>query len=118
MSGARALCRRALSGSAALCASRNLLRKMLRKKKKKFWYDSPTLGYKMVDGPTKLATVKTADRTKTGKEDTIRCRVLNSLIHKAVTEMMSSCEINKEIYDLKLEICKASRKASAFLGLL
>lgn len=28
--------------------------------------------------------------------------------------MMSSCEINKEVYDLKLEICKASKKASAF----
>lgn len=27
--------------------------------------------------------------------------------------MMSSCEINKEVYDLKLEICKASKKASA-----
>ncbi|XP_065609119.1 putative ribosome-binding factor A, mitochondrial isoform X2 [Cyrtonyx montezumae] len=99
---------RALSRSAALCASRNLLKKMLRKKKKKFWYDSPTLGSKMIYGPTKLATVKKADQTKTGKEDIIRCRVLNRLIHKAVTEMMSSCEINKEIYDLKLEICKVS----------
>ncbi|NXJ10851.1 RBFA factor, partial [Odontophorus gujanensis] len=106
--GGAVWCSRALSRSAALCASRNLLKKMLRKKKKKFWYDSPTLGSKMIYGPTKLATVKKADQTKTGKEDTIRCRVLNRLIHKAVTEMMSSCEINNEIYDLKLEICKAS----------
>lgn len=65
--------------------------------------------------PTKLAATKKADQTKTRKEDTIRCKVLNGLIHKAVTEMMSSCEINKEVYDLKLEICKASKKATAFL---
>lgn len=57
---------------------------------------------------------KKADPAKTRKEDTIRCRVLNGLIHKAVAEMMSSCEVNKEVYDLKLEICKASKKASAF----
>ncbi|XP_010706606.2 putative ribosome-binding factor A, mitochondrial isoform X2 [Meleagris gallopavo] len=51
---------------------------------------------------------KKADPAKTRKEDTIRCRVLNGLIHKAVAEMMSSCEVNKEVYDLKLEICKVS----------
>ncbi|KAM9573239.1 putative ribosome-binding factor A, mitochondrial isoform 2-T2 [Guaruba guarouba] len=39
---------RALRSSAALGGSRHLLWKMLRKKKKKFWYDSPTLGSKMV----------------------------------------------------------------------
>ncbi|XP_068023813.1 putative ribosome-binding factor A, mitochondrial isoform X2 [Melanerpes formicivorus] len=39
---------RALRSSAALGGSRNLLKKMLRKKKKKLWYDSPTLGSRMV----------------------------------------------------------------------
>lgn len=53
------------------------------------------------------------DQTKTRKEDNIRCRVLNSLIHKAVTEMMATSEVNQELYDLKLEICKASAKATA-----
>ncbi|NXC51058.1 RBFA factor, partial [Penelope pileata] len=100
-------CCRALRSSAALGDSRNLLRKMFRKNKKKFWYDSPTLGSKMMYEPTKLATVVKADQTKARKEDTIRCKVLNRLIHKTVTEMMSSCEINKELYNLKLEICKA-----------
>ncbi|KAM6349537.1 putative ribosome-binding factor A, mitochondrial isoform 2-T3 [Podargus strigoides] len=38
----------ALHSSAALGGTRNLLKKMLHKKKKKFWYDSPTLGSKMV----------------------------------------------------------------------
>ncbi|NXF38464.1 RBFA factor, partial [Nyctibius bracteatus] len=99
---------RALRSSAALGGSRNLLKKMLRKKKKKFWYDSPTLGSKMIYRPNKLASVMKDDQIKTRKEDNIRCRVLNSLIHKAVAEMMTTCEVNQELYDLKLEICKAS----------
>ncbi|NXS39270.1 RBFA factor, partial [Balaeniceps rex] len=75
--------------------------------RKKFWYDSPTLGSKMMYKPTKLASVMKDDQTKTRKEDNIRCRVLNGLIHKAVSEMMTTCEVNQELYDLKLEICKA-----------
>ncbi|NXS70284.1 RBFA factor, partial [Pandion haliaetus] len=75
--------------------------------RKKFWYDSPTLGSKMMYKPTKLASVMKDDQTRTRKEDNIRCRVLNSLIHKAVTEMMATSEVNQELYDLRLEICKA-----------
>ncbi|NXV84935.1 RBFA factor, partial [Calonectris borealis] len=99
---------RALRSSAALGGSRNLLKKMLRKNKKKFWYDSPTLGSKMLYKPTNLASVMKDEQTKTRKEDNIRCRVLNGLIHKAVAEMMITCEVNQELHDLKLEICKAS----------
>ncbi|XP_009571570.1 PREDICTED: putative ribosome-binding factor A, mitochondrial, partial [Fulmarus glacialis] len=75
---------------------------------KKFWYDSPTLGSKMMYKPTKLGSVMKDDQTKTRKEDNIRCRVLNSLIHKTVAEMMTTCEVSQELYDLKLEICKVS----------
>ncbi|XP_030301707.1 putative ribosome-binding factor A, mitochondrial isoform X1 [Calypte anna] len=99
---------RALHSSAALGGSRNLLKKMLRKKKKKFWYDSPTLGSKMMYKPSELASVKRDDQTKFRKEDNMRCRVLNGLIHKAVAEMLMTCEVNQELYDLKLEICKVS----------
>ncbi|NXL37468.1 RBFA factor, partial [Glaucidium brasilianum] len=63
--------------------------------------------------PTQLASIIKDDKTKTRKEDSIRLRVLNNLIHKAVTEMMSTSEVNQELYDLKLEICKA--KTSVFL---
>ncbi|XP_027528581.1 putative ribosome-binding factor A, mitochondrial [Neopelma chrysocephalum] len=100
---------RALHGSAALGASRNLLlRKMLRKNKKKFWYDSPTLGSKMMYKPTKLDALMKNEQTKTRKEDNIRCRVLNGLIHKAMSQMVTTCEVSQEFYDLKLEICKVS----------
>ncbi|XP_009707200.1 PREDICTED: putative ribosome-binding factor A, mitochondrial [Cariama cristata] len=76
--------------------------------RKKFWYDSPTLGSKMMYKPTDLASIMKDNQTKTRKEDNTRCRVLNGLIYKAVTEMMATCEVNQELYDLKLEICKVS----------
>ncbi|NXG07109.1 RBFA factor, partial [Sakesphorus luctuosus] len=100
----------ALHTSAALRGPRNmvLLRKMLRKNKKKFWYDSPTLGSKMMYKPTKLGTLMNNEQTKTRKEDNIRCRVLNGLIHKAMSQMVITSEVSQEFYDLKLEICKAS----------
>ncbi|NXS97284.1 RBFA factor, partial [Jacana jacana] len=75
--------------------------------RKKFWYDSPTLGSKMMYKPTKWDSVVAVEQTKARKEDNIRRRVLNGLIHEAVTEMMSTCEVNQELYDLKLDICKA-----------
>ncbi|NXM11328.1 RBFA factor, partial [Ploceus nigricollis] len=99
---------RALRSSAALSGPRNLLRKMLRKNKKKFWYDSPTLGSQTLYKPSKLDFLMKNELTKTRKEDNVRCRVLNGLIHKAVLEMATTCEVSQEFYDLKLEICKAS----------
>ncbi|KFP07541.1 hypothetical protein N300_15275, partial [Calypte anna] len=86
--------------------------------RKKFWYDSPTLGSKMMYKPSELASVKRDDQTKFRKEDNMRCRVLNGLIHKAVAEMLMTCEVNQELYDLKLEICKASAKSTAWVDLL
>ncbi|XP_072780312.1 putative ribosome-binding factor A, mitochondrial isoform X2 [Taeniopygia guttata] len=99
---------RALRSSAGLGGPRNLLRKMLRKNKKKFWYDSPTLGSQTLYKPTKLDFLRKNELTKTRKEDNMRCRVLNGLIHKAVLEMATTCEVSQEFYDLKLEICKVS----------
>ncbi|NXV02873.1 RBFA factor, partial [Cettia cetti] len=101
------LCR-ALRSSGALGGPRNMLRKMLRKNKKKSWYDNPTLGSQTLYQPTKLNFLVKNDLTKTRKEDNVRCRILNGLIHKAVLEMATTCEVSQEFYDLKLEICKAS----------
>ncbi|NXF71272.1 RBFA factor, partial [Sclerurus mexicanus] len=85
--------------------------------RKKFWYDSPTLGSKMMCKPNKLDVLMNNEQTKTRKEDNIRCRVLNGLIHKAVSQMVTTCEVSQEFYDLKLEICKASAKATSCVSL-
>ncbi|XP_063260169.1 putative ribosome-binding factor A, mitochondrial isoform X1 [Prinia subflava] len=103
---------RALRSSAALGGPRSLLRKMLRKNKKKSWYDSPTPGSQTLYKPAKLDLLMKNDPTKTRKEDTMRCRVLNGLIHKAMVEMATTCEVSQEFYDLKLEICKVSLSSS------
>ncbi|CAM4507662.1 unnamed protein product [Lepidochelys olivacea] len=99
---------RALHGSAALGGSKNLLKKFASKTKKKFWYDSPTLGSHLVYKPSKLATILKATQQKTRKEDSIRKKVLNVLLYKAVTDLMSTCEVSQEVCDLKLELTKVS----------
>ncbi|XP_030408431.1 putative ribosome-binding factor A, mitochondrial [Gopherus evgoodei] len=99
---------RALHGSAALCGSKNLLKKFASKTKKKFWYDSPTVGSHLVYKPSKLATILKATQQKTKKEDSIRKKVLNVLLYKAVTDLMSTCEVSQELCDLKLELTKVS----------
>ncbi|XP_050797849.1 putative ribosome-binding factor A, mitochondrial [Gopherus flavomarginatus] len=99
---------RALHGSAALCGSKNLLKKFASKTKKKFWYDSPTVGSHLVYKPSKLATILKATQQKTKKEDSIRKKVLNVLLYKAVTDLMSTCEVSQEVCDLKLELTKLS----------
>ncbi|NXG44324.1 RBFA factor, partial [Psilopogon haemacephalus] len=58
--------------------------------------------------PSELASATQEEQRRTRKDDNIRCRVLNSLIHKALTDMMTTCEISQELYDLKLDICKAT----------
>ncbi|XP_061875912.1 putative ribosome-binding factor A, mitochondrial isoform X2 [Colius striatus] len=58
--------------------------------------------------PSGLASVLRAEQRETRREDTIRCSVLNGLIYKAVTDMLTTCEISQELYELKLQICKVS----------
>ncbi|XP_067393655.1 putative ribosome-binding factor A, mitochondrial [Emydura macquarii macquarii] len=99
---------RALHGSAAVCGSRNLLKKFASKTKKKFWYDSPTVGSHLMYKPSSLDTILKATQQKTRKEDSIRTRVLNVLLYKAVTDLMSTCEVSQEVCDLKLELTKVS----------
>ncbi|KYO35427.1 putative ribosome-binding factor A, mitochondrial [Alligator mississippiensis] len=76
--------------------------------RKKFWYDSPGLGSHQVYKPSGLAPVLKASQQRTRKEDSIRTRVLNIVLYKAITDMMSTCEVSQELYDLKLEISKVS----------
>ncbi|XP_066481598.1 putative ribosome-binding factor A, mitochondrial [Tiliqua scincoides] len=99
---------RALQCSAVLRGSRNLLKKFLSKRKKKFWYDSPTLGSHLVYKPSNLASVLKLAPPKVKKEDSIRKRALNVLLLKAVRDVLSSCDAGQEAYDLNVELSKAS----------
>ncbi|XP_053149585.1 LOW QUALITY PROTEIN: putative ribosome-binding factor A, mitochondrial [Hemicordylus capensis] len=99
---------RALHCSALLCGSRNLLRKLVFKHKKKFWYESPTLGSHLVCKPSNLGSALNLAPPKVNKEDSIRKRTLNSLFFKAVRDVLSTCEAGQEVYDLNVELSKAS----------
>ncbi|XP_034981433.2 putative ribosome-binding factor A, mitochondrial [Zootoca vivipara] len=99
---------RALRCSAALCGSRNLLKKFLSKKKKKFWYDSPTLGSSLAHKPSNLASILKLHPPKVKKEDSIRKRALNVLLLKAVRDVLSTFEAGQEVYDLNVELSKVS----------
>ncbi|XP_033010634.1 putative ribosome-binding factor A, mitochondrial [Lacerta agilis] len=99
---------RALRCSAALCGSRNLLKKFLSKKKKKFWYDSPTLGSSLAHKPSNLASILKLQLPKVKTEDSIRKRALNALLLKAVRDVLSTFEAGQEVCDLSVELSKAS----------
>ncbi|XP_067913462.1 putative ribosome-binding factor A, mitochondrial isoform X2 [Heterodontus francisci] len=89
-------------------AKKSLLKKFLSKTKKKFWYESPTLGSQLLYKPSSLANVLKPQR-KMQKEDTFRMRTLNNVLYKAITELLNSNEVNPEVYDHKVELSKVER---------
>ncbi|XP_003219815.2 putative ribosome-binding factor A, mitochondrial [Anolis carolinensis] len=97
---------RALHCSGALGGSRNLLRKFLSKKKKKFWYESPSLSSHLTPKPSSLANTLKLAPPKKG--DSTRKKVLNVLLFKAVRDVLSTCDAGQEVYDLCVELSKAS----------
>ncbi|XP_078097824.1 putative ribosome-binding factor A, mitochondrial isoform X2 [Mustelus asterias] len=88
-----------------LSAKRTLLKKFLSKTKKKFWYESPTLGSQLLFKPSNFENVLKPQR-KMQKEDSIRMRTLNNVLYKAITELLNSNEVSPEVYDHKVEISK------------
>ncbi|XP_041039257.1 putative ribosome-binding factor A, mitochondrial [Carcharodon carcharias] len=96
---------RNMQTTGCLYAKKSLLKKFLSKTKKKFWYESPTLGSQLFYKPSSLENVLKPQR-KVQKEDTIRMRTLNNVLYKAITELLNSNEVSPEVYDHKVEISK------------
>uniref|UniRef100_A0A8C6Y1H7 Ribosome binding factor A n=1 Tax=Naja naja TaxID=35670 RepID=A0A8C6Y1H7_NAJNA len=102
-------CSRALHCSRRLCRSPSeLLRKFLVKKKKKFWYSSPTLGSEVLCKPSSLADVLKLRPPKIRKQDSIRKKTLNVLFFQAVRDLLGTPLAGQELYDLNVEVFKAS----------
>ncbi|XP_064409584.1 putative ribosome-binding factor A, mitochondrial [Latimeria chalumnae] len=99
---------RNLHTACTLCGSKNLLKKFASKTKKKFWYPSPTLGSQLMYKPAGLQSISKGTPYKTKREDSVRIRALNCILYKAFTDLMSTCEVSEEIFDLKIEITKVS----------
>ncbi|XP_060100093.1 putative ribosome-binding factor A, mitochondrial [Heteronotia binoei] len=99
---------RALHYSAPLCGSRNMLKKLLYKKKTKFWYDSPALGSHLVNKPSNWNSALKLPASKDRKEDSIRKRTLDVLLFRAVRDILNTCEAGEELYNLNVEVSKGS----------
>ncbi|KAL7874980.1 hypothetical protein SRHO_G00059500 [Serrasalmus rhombeus] len=83
---------------------RNLLMKMLLRKKKKRWYETPQLRKPL---PTAQSGFLTPVKKK-NQEDSQRVRTLNIIVYKAVSDLLASHEVNAEIPSYSVEITKVS----------
>ncbi|XP_034285197.1 putative ribosome-binding factor A, mitochondrial isoform X1 [Pantherophis guttatus] len=102
-------CSRALHCSRRLCRSPSeLLKKFLVKKKKKFWYSSPTLGSEVLYKSSSLTDVLKLRPPKIRKQDSIRKKTLDILFFQAVRDLLSTPLAGQELYDLNVEVFKAS----------
>nr|XP_011752276.1 putative ribosome-binding factor A, mitochondrial isoform X1 [Macaca nemestrina] len=100
-------CARGVHGSAVFC--KNWLKKFASKtKKKKFWYEGPSLGSHLTYKPSKLEFLMKTTSKKTRKEDHVRVRALNGLLYKALTDLLCTPEVSQELYDLNVELSKVS----------
>nr|XP_033790357.1 putative ribosome-binding factor A, mitochondrial [Geotrypetes seraphini] len=89
-------------------AAKNLLRKFLTKNKKKFWYDSPTLGSQLTYKPPSLTGTLKALAPKRSREDSKRMKALNVILYRAVTDLLNTAEVSLEVYNLQVELSKVS----------
>ncbi|XP_037661610.1 putative ribosome-binding factor A, mitochondrial [Choloepus didactylus] len=101
-------CARALHRSAVSCGSKNLLKKFASKARKKFWYESPSLGSHFTYKPSQMEFLMKNTAKKTRKEDHVRLRALNGLLHKALVDLLCTSQVSQEIYDLNVELSKVS----------
>ncbi|XP_006875962.1 PREDICTED: putative ribosome-binding factor A, mitochondrial [Chrysochloris asiatica] len=99
---------RGLHGSPVSRGSKNLLKKFASKTKKKFWYESPSLGSHLTYKPSKLESLMKNTSKKTKKEDHVRLRALNGLLYKALTNLLGTCEVSQEVCELSVELSKVS----------
>lgn len=99
---------RSLQTSVASCGSKNLLKKFASKTRKKFWYEGPSLGPHLTHKPSRYELLTKSTAKKARKEDSIRLRVLNGLLYKALTELLCTPEVSQELYDLNVELSKVS----------
>ncbi|KAK7157713.1 hypothetical protein R3I93_009031 [Phoxinus phoxinus] len=90
---------RSIHSSSRLSGGSKLM-KMLAKKKRKQWYQSPVQATVLQPGFLKPS--------KRNKEDSVRVRTLNNIIYKAVIDLLSSYEVNSEISTYNVQISKVS----------
>nr|XP_010959877.2 putative ribosome-binding factor A, mitochondrial isoform X1 [Camelus bactrianus]XP_045377928.1 putative ribosome-binding factor A, mitochondrial isoform X1 [Camelus bactrianus]XP_045377930.1 putative ribosome-binding factor A, mitochondrial isoform X1 [Camelus bactrianus]XP_045377934.1 putative ribosome-binding factor A, mitochondrial isoform X1 [Camelus bactrianus]XP_045377939.1 putative ribosome-binding factor A, mitochondrial isoform X1 [Camelus bactrianus]XP_045377942.1 putative riboso len=79
--------------------------------RKKFWYEGPSLGSHLTYKPSQLESLVKSTSKRARKEDHVRLRALNGLLHKALTGLLCTPEVSQEVCDLNVELSKVSLTA-------
>ncbi|XP_010878772.4 putative ribosome-binding factor A, mitochondrial [Esox lucius] len=87
------------------CPAKNLMKKFINKTKKKLWYETPP------QAKPSSQVIALKPQKKQGQEDNMRIRILNSILYKAITDLLTSPEVNAEIYNYGVEISRVSLSA-------
>lgn len=117
---ARALCPRSLASTDRRTAqqhrrsfhlsptfsAKTMLHKFSTKSKKKTWYDSPSF-VRPDDTPRGLMSLMKAQQ-KEKRGNNARIKILNSILLKALTGLLSTSEVSEEVFDLQIELSKVS----------
>lgn len=61
--------------------------------------------------PSQLESLTKSTSRKTRKEDGVRLRALNGLLHKALTDLLCTPEVSQELCDLNVELSKVHGRA-------
>ncbi|XP_027708108.1 putative ribosome-binding factor A, mitochondrial isoform X2 [Vombatus ursinus] len=75
---------------------------------KKFWYESPSLGPYLTHNTSSWENLMKHTSKKTRKEDSIRKRALDGILYQALSDLISTSEVNQDVYDLNVEFSKVS----------
>ncbi|XP_062321560.1 putative ribosome-binding factor A, mitochondrial isoform X2 [Osmerus eperlanus] len=87
--------------TSAVNEAKSLMKKFANKSKKKGWYETPPRS-----APSQTDFVKIPK--KQSQEDTQRTRILNSVLYKAISELLTSPELNSKVINYGVEISKVS----------
>ncbi|KAJ8013245.1 hypothetical protein DPEC_G00051260 [Dallia pectoralis] len=91
--------------SSCKCSAKSLLKKFINKTKKKLWYETPH----QAKPSSQAGALKPPKRR--GEDDNMRIRILNSILYKAISDLLNSPEVNSEIYKYSVEISRVSLPA-------
>lgn len=61
--------------------------------------------------PSQLESLTKGTSPRTRKEDSVRLRALNGLLHQALTDLLCTPEVSQELCDLNVELSKVSLTA-------
>ncbi|KAJ8415786.1 hypothetical protein AAFF_G00403430 [Aldrovandia affinis] len=88
--------------------SKNLMKKFANKSKKRLWYETSTFGPKQMSPSSQIGLLQPTKPKKENREISLRTKIINSILFKAISDFINSHEVSAEVYSLNVEISKVS----------